>query len=67
MAAFNHMTRAEQRLEQLEAKRELTDAESDELRRSLHAVYVRDHRLAELELLGIMRRELAAAQREHGR
>ncbi len=67
MAAFNHMTRAEQRLEQLEAKRELTDAESDELRRSLHAVYVRDHRLAELKLLNVMRLELASAQREHGR
>lgn len=38
-------TRAEQRLEHLTAlKRPLTEEESDELRRSLHAVYVRNYR-----------------------
>lgn len=44
-------TAAEQRLEWLEnLNRPLTDAESDELRRALHAVYCRNRRIrAEVE------------------
>ncbi len=59
MTAFATKTRAEQRLEQFEQfKRPLTDDESTELHRSLHAVYVRNWRQAR-EL-----KELAAARRE---
>lgn len=49
MAIAQHLkTRAEQRLEQLEAlERPLTREESDELRRCLHAIYVRNWRLTQ--------------------
>lgn len=66
MTAFNYMTRSEQRLEQLKAlKRPLTDAESEELARVMHAVYERERRLSrlkqhrdeELRLLAKLRRE----------
>jgi hypothetical protein len=59
-------TMAEQKLEWLESlDRPLTDEESEELRRSLHAVYCRNrrygvlaqHRNEELELLGKLRAE----------
>ena len=40
MSAFRFKTRSEQRLEYLEnLRRPLTDAESEELQRCLHAVY----------------------------
>jgi hypothetical protein len=43
---FTYKTRSEQRLEWLKTrKRPLTDEESDELYRVLHAIYVRDRRL----------------------
>jgi hypothetical protein len=43
---FGYKTRSEQRLEWLKTrKRPLTDEESDELYRVLHAIYVRDRRL----------------------
>lgn len=48
MSALAYKTRAELALEHLESlKRPLTDEESDQLRRSLHAVYCRNrkHRL----------------------
>ncbi len=63
-------TRAEQRLDWLAAlNRPLSDDESDELRRSLHAVYTRNwkqersrrlaqHRNEELALLAKMEREM---------
>ena len=45
MNAFRFKTRAEQRLEWLEGlKRPLTQDESEELQRALHAVYVRERR-----------------------
>lgn len=45
MNARDYKTRSEQRVEQLEGlRRPLTDAESDELRRALHAVYVSNGR-----------------------
>lgn len=47
-AAFR--TKAEQRVQWLEGiGRPLTDAESDDLRRALHAVYCRDRRLIQHE------------------
>ena len=52
------LTRSEQRLAQLErVRRPLTDEESDELRRCLHAVYCRNRRMdraakAEREMSG---------------
>lgn len=60
MNAFTPKTRAQQKLEYLsDLKRPLSDAESDELRRSLHAVYCHQrkrmlakHRKEELQLLG---------------
>ena len=74
-SAFVFKTLAEQRLEYLESlKRPLTDEESDELRRSLHAVYCRnrarrleaeqsralvEHRQAEAETLSKVLREAA--------
>jgi len=46
-SAFTFKTLAEQRLEYLEnLRRPLSEAESEELRRSLHAVYVRNRRMA---------------------
>lgn len=60
MNAPQFKTRAQQRLEYLtELKRPLTDDESDELRRSMHAVYcysrkarmLARHRREELDLL----------------
>lgn len=49
--AFQFKTRAEQRLEHLQAlRRPLTEHESDELRQSLHAVYTRDRKLARMEM-----------------
>jgi hypothetical protein len=43
---MSYKTRAELRLEHLQSlRRELTDQESEELRRALHAVYVRQRRL----------------------
>lgn len=59
-------TKAEQKLDYLKSlKRPLTDKESDELRRSMHAVYERERRLGmiamnrreELELLDRLRTE----------
>jgi hypothetical protein len=45
MNAFQFKTRAQQRLEYLEnLRRPLTETESEELRRSLHAVYCRQRR-----------------------
>lgn len=43
-------TKAEQRLDHLKTiKRALTEDEHDELRRAMHAVYVREHRLGTLQ------------------
>ena len=48
--SFPYKTRAEQRLEYLESlTRPLTDDESDDLRRSMHAVYERNRRCAILQ------------------
>ncbi len=59
MTAFATKTRAEQRLEHFEQiKRPLTDDESAELQRSLHAVYASNWRTAR------ERKVLAAARRE---
>lgn len=45
-------TKAEQRLKRLQKlRRPLTDAESDDLRRALHATYCRERRLAKSRLL----------------
>lgn len=64
-------TRSEQRLEWLEGlKRPLTDIESDELRRCLHATYEHDRRVRmeakaraeELVLLKKMRAEAASPE-----
>lgn len=71
-------TRSEQRLEWLESlKRPLSDQESDELRRSLHAVYcttrkaniLARHREEEIELLARVRAEASSLelQPERGR
>ena len=64
-------TRAEQKLEWLEGlQRPLTEKESDELRRSLHAVYCRNRRLGllakhrEEELSVLERVEAEACQPE---
>ena len=66
MKAPAFKTRSEQKLEWLESlDRPLTDEESDELRRSLHAVYCMNrraralslHRSEELALLGEVERE----------
>jgi hypothetical protein len=49
MTAFHFKTKAEQHLEYLESlNRPLSDQESDELRRTLHAVYERNRRLAKV-------------------
>jgi hypothetical protein len=65
-------TKAEQKLEYLKGlHRPLTDRESDELRRSMHAVYERERRLGllamnrreELELLDRLRAEAAQPER----
>jgi hypothetical protein len=46
-SAFHFKTRSEQRLEWLEnLRRPLTDEESDELRKALHAIYTRNRRLS---------------------
>jgi hypothetical protein len=61
--SFQFKTRAEQKLEYLESlNRPLTDDESDDLRRSMHAVYCRQrmlakHRFEELQLLKKLERE----------
>jgi hypothetical protein len=64
--SFAYKTRSEQALEHLQTlKRPLTDEESDELRRSMHAVYERkrrqsrlaQHRAEELDLLAKLERE----------
>lgn len=66
MSAPQLKSLAEQRVEWLEGlRRPLTDAESDDLRRALHAVYCRNrrqralagHRKEELKLLRRMERE----------
>lgn len=62
------LTRSEQRLEQIKAiNRPLTDEESDELRRSMHAVYMheRRHRMIQAnrnEELALLERLRAEAQ-----
>lgn len=65
-------TKAEQKLDYLKGlKRPLTDKESDELRRSMHAVYERERRLGmivmnrreELELLDRLRAECVQPER----
>lgn len=65
-------TKAEQRLEYLKSlKRPLSDKESDQLRRSMHAVYERErrlgmlamHRREELKLLEQLRVEAAQPER----
>lgn len=62
-SAFVFKTLAAQRLEHLESlNRPLTDEESDELRRSLHAVYC--HKLR-LERAARLEREMSGALREH--
>lgn len=64
-SAFVFKTLAEQRLEHLESlNRPLTDEESDELRRSLHAVYC--HKLR-LERAARLERELSGALIEHAK
>lgn len=66
MSAFSPKTKAEQRVDHLSTlKRPLTEAESDELRKALHAVYARDRRQSllamnraeELRLLEKLRKE----------
>jgi hypothetical protein len=60
---FQYKTRAEQKLEHLSSlKRPLSDEESQDLRRSMHAVYCRrrmlaKHRFEELQLLKKLERE----------
>lgn len=62
-SAFVFKTLAEQRLEYLESLgRPLTDEESDELRRSLHATYC--HKLR-LELAARLEREMSGALTEY--
>lgn len=73
-SAFAFKTRSELALEHLESlKRPLTDEESDQLRRALHAVYIRgwratklaQHRNEELALLAKV--EAEAHQADPGR
>lgn len=61
MTALAYRTRAELNLERLESlKRPLTDDESDQLRRSLHAVYGRTRRSNALAIHEREERELLA-------
>jgi hypothetical protein len=55
MSAFSPKTKAEQRLDHLtNLKRPLTNAESEELRKAMHAVYCHDRRQS---LIGMQRAE----------
>lgn len=63
---ISYKTIAEQKLEYLERlQRPLTDSESDELKRAMHAVYMRERRLAQHrneELALLKRVQLEATQ-----
>lgn len=61
MSALAYKTRAELTLEHLEGlRRPLTEEESDQLRRSLHAVYCRNRRHRVLDMHRNEERELLA-------
>jgi hypothetical protein len=67
--SFAFKTRSEQQLEYLQGlKRPLTDQESDDLRRSMHAVYCRQrvlkqHRAEELKLVKRLESEARTPER----